>query len=76
MISIDDKILKKRIRKDKRFKFYSYGAIGLACGMGEVWLGGIMAALVLLLLIASGPFTAKWDSTSLEDGSEHAGESD
>lgn len=51
---------------------WTAGAIGLACGMGEVWLGTIMAALVLLLLIASGPFTAKWDSTSLEDDEKAA----
>jgi phosphate transport system permease protein len=31
MIQIDENILKKRIRKDKRFKYYAYSAIGLAC---------------------------------------------
>lgn len=37
------------------------GAIGLACGMGEIWLATIMAAIVLFLLVASGPFTSRWD---------------
>lgn len=37
------------------------GAIGLTCGMGELWLAIIMSAIVLFLLIASGPFTSKWD---------------
>lgn len=49
---------------------WTAGAIGLACGMGEVWLGAIMAAIVLVLLIASGPFTAKWDATAVEGGRE------
>ena len=37
------------------------GAIGLLCGMGEIWLAAIVSATVLLLLIASRPFTEKWD---------------
>ena len=37
------------------------GAIGLSCGMGEIWLATIMAAIVLSLLVASGPFTSRWD---------------
>ncbi len=52
---------------------WTAGAIGLSCGMGEVWLAAIMAGIVLLLLIASGPFTAKWDSTSL-NGDEEGGD--
>ncbi|WP_338241552.1 MgtC/SapB family protein [Aurantiacibacter hainanensis] len=55
---------------------WTAGAIGLACGMGEVWLGAIMAGLVLVLLMASGPFTAKWDSTSLDDNAEPAGKNE
>ncbi|WP_265587890.1 MgtC/SapB family protein [Sphingomicrobium arenosum] len=38
------------------------GAIGLICGMGEVWLAAIVTAIVLLLLVLSAPFTAKWDA--------------
>ena len=53
---------------------WTAGAIGLACGMGEVWLAVIMAALVLLLLVVSGPFTAKWDATSAEDGEDGGSE--
>ena len=55
---------------------WTAGAIGLACGMGEVWLGAIMAAIVLLLLIVSGPFTAKWDSTDVDGAQENTGKSD
>lgn len=42
------------------------GAIGLLCGMGEIWLAGIVAAIVLVLLLVSGPFTGNWDPTSAE----------
>ena len=37
------------------------GAIGLVCGMGEIWLGGLIAAIVFVLLVVSRPFTEKWD---------------
>ena len=37
------------------------GAIGLVCGMGELWLAAIMSAIVFLLLVASRPFTEQWD---------------
>ena len=40
------------------------GAIGLVSGMGELWLATIMSALVLILLVASRPFTEKWDPGS------------
>ena len=38
------------------------GAIGLTCGMGELWLAIAMALVVLVLLIVSAPFTSKWDA--------------
>ena len=41
---------------------WSAGAIGLACGMGELWLAILMAAIVLITLVASGPFTSQWDA--------------
>ena len=44
------------------------GAIGLACGMGEIWLAILMAAIVLTVLVASGPFTNKWDAEHQPDG--------
>lgn len=37
------------------------GAIGLTCGMGELWLATTISVIVLILLVASGPFTSKWD---------------
>jgi putative Mg2+ transporter-C (MgtC) family protein len=40
------------------------GAIGLICGMGEIWLAGLITLLVLALLLASRPFTEKWDPGS------------
>ena len=47
------------------------GAIGLVCGMGEIWLGGIIAMLVLMLLVVSRPFTERWDPGA--DGNEESG---
>jgi putative Mg2+ transporter-C (MgtC) family protein len=40
---------------------WAAGAIGLVCGFGAVWLGAIMTAIILTVLIASAPFTAHWD---------------
>jgi putative Mg2+ transporter-C (MgtC) family protein len=40
------------------------GAIGLVCGMGELWLGAIVSIIVLLVLIVSRPFTERWDPGS------------
>ena len=37
------------------------GAIGLTCGMGELWLATMISTIVLVLLVASGPFTSHWD---------------
>ena len=37
------------------------GAIGLTCGMGELWLAVTMSVIVLVLLVISAPFTSKWD---------------
>lgn len=39
------------------------GAIGLVCGMGEVWLAGIVAAIILVLMLISEPLTQKWDAS-------------
>lgn len=46
---------------------WTAGAIGLACGMGEIWLAIMMSAIVLAVLIVSGPFTAKWDAEAHKD---------
>ncbi len=40
------------------------GAIGLVCGMGELWLGAIVSIIVFLLLVVSRPFTERWDPGS------------
>jgi putative Mg2+ transporter-C (MgtC) family protein len=41
---------------------WSAGAIGLACGMGEIWLGIAMTVVILAVLVASGPWTDRWDA--------------
>ena len=40
---------------------WSSGAIGLICGFGELWLATIITAIILILLLVSGPYTARWD---------------
>ena len=47
---------------------WSTGAIGLTCGMGEVWLAILISLIVLLVLVASGPFTDKWDPSAKPNG--------
>ena len=44
------------------------GAIGLVCGMGELWLAAIITAIVVVLLVVSRPFTEKWDPESQKPG--------
>ena len=43
------------------------GAIGIVCGMGELWLAGMITAIVLVLLFVSRPFTDNWDPASESD---------
>ncbi|HEY9091768.1 MAG TPA: MgtC/SapB family protein [Parasphingorhabdus sp.] len=40
---------------------WSSGAIGLICGFGELWLAIIITAIILILLLISGPYTTRWD---------------
>ena len=40
---------------------WAAGAIGLVCGFGEIWLAAIITGIVLVVLIASAPFTEHWD---------------
>ena len=40
---------------------WASGAIGLICGFGELWLAAIITAIILILLLISGPYTADWD---------------
>ena len=46
------------------------GAIGLVCGMGELWLATLVSVLVLILLLVSRPFTEKWDPGSGDEREE------
>jgi putative Mg2+ transporter-C (MgtC) family protein len=41
---------------------WAAGAIGLICGVGLLWLAGLLSLLILALLIVSGPFTRKYDT--------------
>ncbi|WP_343345825.1 MgtC/SapB family protein [Sphingomicrobium sp. XHP0239] len=49
---------------------WAAGAIGLTCGLGDLWLAGLMTLIVLVLLIVSGPVTEKWDAGHAEDPNE------
>jgi putative Mg2+ transporter-C (MgtC) family protein len=41
---------------------WAAGAIGLLCGVGMLWLAGLLAGGVLLVLVVSAPFTGKYDT--------------
>lgn len=41
---------------------WAAGAIGLICGVGLLWLAVLLAGGVLIVLIASAPFTGKYDA--------------
>jgi len=41
---------------------WAAGAIGLICGVGLLWLAVLLAGGVLIVLIASAPFTSKYDA--------------
>lgn len=43
------------------------GAIGLVCGMGELWLAAIIAGVILSLMLVSEPVTKKWDASEEND---------
>lgn len=40
---------------------WAAGAIGLLCGLGFIWLALLITVPILLVLIASAPFVARWD---------------
>jgi putative Mg2+ transporter-C (MgtC) family protein len=43
------------------------GAIGLICGAGDIWLAIIITVIILVLLVASRPYTANWDPEPSRD---------
>ena len=55
---------------------WAAGAIGLTCGLGEIWLAALMTGIVLLLLIISGPVTDKWDAGHSEEAEPRGSISD
>lgn len=46
---------------------WAAGAIGLVCGMGDIWLAGIIAAIILGLMVVSEPVTQKWNASQEND---------
>ena len=46
---------------------WSAGAIGLICGMGEIWLAAIVAVITLLLMTVGEPMTERWHAGN-DDG--------
>jgi putative Mg2+ transporter-C (MgtC) family protein len=43
---------------------WSAGAIGLVCGMGELWLAAVVAGITLLIMVIGEPLTEKWHADS------------
>lgn len=41
---------------------WASGVIGIVCGIRLLWLAGILATSVLMLLMANAPFTSKYDA--------------
>lgn len=41
---------------------WASGVIGIVCGIGLLWLAGILAASVFGLLVVSAPFTSQYDA--------------
>lgn len=37
------------------------GAIGLMCGLGELWLALVVTGLIFSILVVGAPFADKWD---------------
>ncbi len=46
---------------------WAAGAIGLVCGLGAVWLGAIVAIVIIVVLLISRPWTSRYDATSGDD---------
>ena len=46
---------------------WASGAIGLVCGLGSVWLGGLLAFVIVLLFVLGRPFTDRYDASVGED---------
>ena len=46
---------------------WASGAIGVLCGIGELWLACTVAGLILGLMIVSDPFTGNWDRPDKKD---------
>ena len=42
---------------------WSAGAIGLVCGVGEIWLAGLVTVIIVGLMLIAAPFTDRWDNS-------------
>lgn len=51
---------------------WAAGAIGLVCGLGLVWLAGLLTAALLAVLLLSRPFTQEY-TIQIDDGDEEGG---
>lgn len=46
---------------------WASGAIGLVCGLGSVWLGGLLAFVIVLLFVLGRPFADRYDASVGDD---------
>lgn len=49
---------------------WASGAIGLTCGLGSVWLGGLIALVIVILFLVGRPFTDRYDAGVTPDDQE------
>ena len=42
---------------------WSAGVIGLLCGIGEVWLAGVITFVILAVMTLGEPLTGRWDNS-------------
>ena len=49
---------------------WASGAIGLTCGLGSVWLGGLVALVIVVLFFVGRPFTDRYDAGVASDDQE------
>ncbi|WP_323810893.1 MgtC/SapB family protein [Sphingobium baderi] len=46
---------------------WAAGATGIVCGLGLLWLGGLVAGAILMLLLIARPFTDRYHARVGED---------
>ncbi|WP_241233631.1 MgtC/SapB family protein [Altericroceibacterium xinjiangense] len=53
---------------------WAAGAIGIVCGAGQIWLAGLIAVPILLLLLISGPFVSRYNPGTDDQGDDDRGD--